>query len=190
MGHSILALELCLRLTEKSRLRDELHRLVASHPTATGPREKSELVKRASELLVENDYLFEMGCWDFFDDSEKALEDYQMWSNGMITEEGARTRPSGFPERYGGEPRYMTFTIALLLATNRGTERALAKVCEIPQDSLWSKESFRRVLRGLADVDFAFVKSLVIYLIPGEEDWGLTADDLKDPKFEYLRKIV
>ena len=37
--------------------------------------------------------------------------------------------------------------------------------------------------------DFA-VKSDVLYLIPGEEDWGLTEVDLEAKKFEYLRKIA
>jgi hypothetical protein len=38
-------------------------------------------------------------------------------------------------------------------------------------------------------VSFAAVKSDVLYLIPGDETWGLTEGDLKDPKFEYLREI-
>jgi hypothetical protein len=38
-------------------------------------------------------------------------------------------------------------------------------------------------------VNFAAVKSDVLYLIPQDEDWGLTAADLQEPKFEYLRDI-
>ena len=38
-------------------------------------------------------------------------------------------------------------------------------------------------------VNFAFVKSDVFYLIPGDESWGLTMQDLQEEKFEYLRNI-
>lgn len=188
MNHSILALELCVRLMPRDDLRHDLKRLVVSHPASTGPREKSELLRRITELLARSHELFEMGCWDFFDDDARALKDYDMWSNGMITEEGARTEPSGDPDRYG-EPRYMTFTIALLLVNGTATERALAKACETPQDQLWKKETFLKVLRALPAVDYAAVKSDVLYLIPGDGEWGLTPADLKLPKFEYLRPI-
>jgi hypothetical protein len=34
------------------------------------------------------------------------------------------------------------------------------------------------------------VKSDVIYVIPGDDGWGLTAEDLTASKFEYLRPVV
>jgi len=187
--HSILAIELCLRMDGRARLRDELHSLVTSHPATSGSRQKAELLRRLSELLDANDELFEMGCWDFFDDDRRAVHDYQMWCKGMTTEEGARTEPSGVPEKYG-EPRFMTFTIALLLLQGSTTERSLAKLCETPEDQLWKKATFLKILRGLASVDFDHVESDVLYLIPGDVTWGLTHADLKLPKFQYLRKIV
>ncbi len=73
MNHSIFALELCLRLEPGSRLRDELHQLVMSHPATTTPGRKWELLRSVAELLAENEDLFEMGCWDFFDTDAKAL---------------------------------------------------------------------------------------------------------------------
>jgi len=188
LNHSIFALELCMRLVPRSRLRDDLRRLVIGHPAATGPREKADLLHRITTLLADSDDLYEKGCWDFFDDDERARSDYDMWCKGMTTEEGARLTPSGFPERYG-EHRYMTFTIALLMVNGSKSERALAKLCETPQEMLWRKETFVRILRGLPLVDYEHVKSDVLYLIPGEEDWGLTAEDLTAEKFEYLRKV-
>ncbi|MEO6325701.1 MAG: hypothetical protein ABIT01_19685 [Thermoanaerobaculia bacterium] len=188
MDHSVFAIELCLRLEPRSRVRDELRRLVVSHPARTGIKQKGELLRKISEILGESSDLFAMGCWDFFDDDDRARSDYHMWANGMITEEGAREQPSGFPQG-SGEPRYMTFTAALLLVNGHATERALADACKTPENQLWKRETFKKVLKALGRVDFAGVKSDVLYLIPGEEDWGLTEDDLKLPKFEYLRPI-
>jgi hypothetical protein len=107
----------------------------------------------------------------------------------MITEEGARKQPSGRPGEFDLEPRYMTFTISLLLKADSDTARTLAQVCQIPEPDLWKRATFARILEGLSSVSYAAVKSDVLYLIPGDESWGLTPGDLTDPKFEYLRTI-
>ncbi len=39
-------------------------------------------------------------------------------------------------------------------------------------------------------VNFASVRSDIMYLIPRDDDWGLTVADLSQPKFEYLRALV
>jgi hypothetical protein len=186
MRHSILAIELCLRLDPGSRAREELKDLVLSHPAASTPGLKWKMLGRAAQILLANLDLFEKGCWDFFDDDGRALSDYEMWSKGMITEEGARREPSGEP---GREPRFMTFTIALLMVQGTPAEREVARLCEVPERDLWKRATFERILRGLPRVNFASVKSDVLYLIPGDDRWGLTAADLEHTKFEYLREI-
>ena len=190
LRHNIFAMELCLRLERDSELRASLWDLVVSMPAKTRAGEKWKLLNRAAELLLENESLFEKGCWDFFDDDSRAKKDYDMWSNGMITEEGARKQPSGRPGVHDDDLRFMTFTISLLLKADTATTRALAKLCNVPQPDLWKRKTFVRILRGLKNVSFGVVKSDVLYLIPRNEAWGLTAGDLTDPKFEYLRPIV
>lgn len=190
MKHNILAIELCLRLTRGDTLREELRELVNRHPATSSPGQKWELLNRVSRLLLDNQDRFVKGCWDFFDDDGRALRDYDMWSNGMITEEGARTLPSGLPGGRGSEPRYMTFTIALLVVADSPCAQELSRLCDFPEDELWKRSTFIQILRGLKRVSFASVKSDVLYLIPGDEDWGLTDPDLKNSKFEYLRPIV
>jgi hypothetical protein len=176
-----------MRLELGGDLRGRLKGLVLSHPAQSTPGLKWHLLRSLSDLLLQNENLFEKGCWDFFDDDHRALRDYDMWFKGMTTEEGARTEPSGW---LGGlEPRFMTFTIALLLAGGTRCARDLSRVCEIPEDSLWKKETFVAILRGLTRVNYAAVKSDVLYLIPGDESWGLTAKDLADQKFDYLRTL-
>lgn len=189
MNHNVFAIELCLRLEPEDRLRSQLRELVAAHPSGSTPGYKWEQLSRATELLLRHQHLFEKGCWDFFDDDTKARSDYEMWCNGMITEEGARKQPSGRPGEFDLEPRFMTFTISLLLKADSETARSLAEVCNVPQNDLWKKATFVKILQGLSSVSFAAVKSDVLYLIPGDETWGLTEGDLKDPKFEYLREI-
>jgi hypothetical protein len=188
--HNIFAIELCLRLEDGNRLRAQLRELIVKHPAASTAGQKWELLKRATDRLLENMHLAVRGCWDFFDDDGRALRDYEMWFNGMKTEEGARKEPSRHPGDGDSSPRFMTFTIALLLVAGSQTARELERICDIPEDILWHRATFNKILRGLPKVSFASVKSDVIYLIPGEDRWGLTEQDLQQEKFEYLRQVV
>ena len=84
----------------------------------------------------------------------------------------------------------MTFTMACLMVQGSPSEQALKHACAIPESRLWSADSFEQVLRSLRHINFASVEASTMYLIPNEIGWGLTADDLKHPKFHYLRPLI
>jgi hypothetical protein len=189
MQHSIFALEVCARLVPESPLRAALAALIVEAPERLGLHQKWWQYQRASQLVVENLHAVERGCWDYFNDDDKARNDYAMWTNGMLTEEGVRREPSGLADPYRGGPRYLTFTMAMLIVQDSPTDRMLLDLCSIPEARLWHKETFARILRGIARISFASVASDVLYLIPRDDEWALTAQDLQAPKFEYLRML-
>jgi len=80
--------------------------------------------------------------------------------------------------------------MAFLLVNGSPTDEALKRLCDIPQNRLWHRATFHRILSGLGVLNFASIKSDVAYLIPRDPGWGLTDDDLAQPKFNYLRPIV
>jgi hypothetical protein len=189
MMHSIFALEVCARFEPGGRLHSELHRLVTNAPVNANLQQKWLFYKHViGELLVALP-LFEKGCWDYFDNDKRALADYDQWVAGMVTEEGARLQPSG-DDPYRGEPHYLTFTMAFLLVNESPTDLAVRALCNIPEQRLWHRQTFERILSGLGVLNFASIKSDVAYLIPRDAGWGLTLQDLAEPKFEYLRPLV
>jgi hypothetical protein len=187
--HSILAVEICARLVPESPLRAALCEVITRAPPGMSLHQKWNQYQRASQIIVENLHTVERGCWDYFDDDSRARSDYDMWVKGMVTKEGARLEPSGRVDPYRGEPRYLTFTMAMLLVQGSPTDRMMKQLCNIPEQSLWHKETFARILRGMAQISFASVKSDVIYLIPRDDAWSLTMQDLTAKKFEYLRML-
>ena len=189
MEHSIFAIELCARLVPESPLRMALAEMISTAPANMTLHQKWMQYQRAAQILVENLHTVERGCWDYFNDDGRALKDYDMWTKGMTTEEGVRASPSGLADPYRSEPRYLTFTMALLILQGSPTDRMMIQVCTIPEAYLWHKETIARILRGMAQVSFASVKSDVMYLIPRNDEWALTQQDLQLPKFEYLRAL-
>jgi hypothetical protein len=192
MQHSVFAFEIAAHLEQGSFLRRRLHELIKSCPEQASFAHKSWMYSQVTQLLMAHMAQVELGCWDYFDDDARALKDYKMWTDGLLTEEGARTAPSvegGRPFREAGERLYLTFTMAFLLTQGSPADLALRARCNIPQGALWRRESFVRVLQGVPAINFVSVKSDVIYLIPGDERWGLTPADLQLPKFQYLRRV-
>lgn len=192
MPHSIFAMEVCIRLQPHSTLPGELRMLVLTQPAASTYNDKFRLYRRAADLVLANLDSLAKGCWDYFDDDAKAQHDYKMWVDGMLTEEGARTLPS---RQGGGDPYraesagYLTLTMAFLLMKGSQTDQQLAARCNVPEGQLWQRRVFERLLQFVPLINFASVKSDVIYVIPGDDHWALTAQDLAEPKFNYLRPI-
>jgi hypothetical protein len=190
MQHSILAMEVCARMEPGSGMRRALRDVIAKAPQAMSFNQKWQQYQRAAGIVLEHLSLVERGCWDYFEEDAKARRDFDMWTNGMLTEEGVRPEPSGMPDPYRGEPRYLTFTMAFLLVQGSPTDRMMGHACNIPQQDLWRRDVFARILRALAHLSFASVAADVCYLIPRDDGWGLTQQDLMAPKFEYLRQLA
>jgi hypothetical protein len=188
MRHSILALEICARFDQEGRLHGALRQLLANHPANANHQQKWQFYKNACDEIRAGFSFVEKGCWDYYDDDQRAQDDYDQWVSGMMTEEGSRTEPAP-NDPYRNEPRYLTFTMAFLLVQGTPGDMAMRELCSIPEADLWKRASFWRILGGLRSINFANVKSDCAYLIPRDPEWGLTPQDLAQPKFHYLRPI-
>src|SRR4029079_9032259 len=112
-----------------------------------------------SDLLANLERL-ERGCWADSTDDQKQKHDYAMWVHGMMTDETARTTPSGSIDAYRGDaPRYLTFTIAFMVVQGTPADTALCALCNIPENRLWQRATFIQILQGLGCVNFASIES-------------------------------
>jgi hypothetical protein len=193
MQHAIFAMELCLPLVPGSATHTTLVSLLREHPVQATANEKWHFYERVRQILLQELPRAHRGCWDFFDDDARAKSDFEMWCNGMLTKEGARPSPSGRPDgdpfRGAVRPRFMTVTLAWLLVQETPSAFDLATTCHIPEHALWQRQSFLRILERIGRVQFSAVKRDVFYVIPGDDEWGLTPEDLQAEKFNYLRLI-
>jgi hypothetical protein len=189
--YAVFALELCAPLTDP-HLFEDLRGLVARQPAAQGYADKHALYDDVSTVLLRYFHQFERGCWDYFLDEGLAEEKYAEWCRGVTHGEGVRTSPSrgeGGAYRSSGEAGYLTFTVAMLVTRGSNTDERLREICDDCQQELWRRPTFGLFIAALPDLNYASVRSDVIYLIPGQDRWALTASDLDGPRFQYLRAI-
>jgi hypothetical protein len=187
MHHKIFAMELCILMRDEGLSR-QLREIVRNHPRSVSFAEKWEMYRTVRKLLVAHINDVVKGCWDFFDENSKAQSDFNMWCEGLFTEEGARAVPSGTGDPRS-DPRYMTFTMAFLLQASAPSVESLSLRCNIPEAKLWKRETFAYLLEHLGHLNFGSVKGDVVYVIPGADGWALTNEDLALEKFHYFRVV-
>jgi hypothetical protein len=188
VARSIFALEMCLRFDPT--FADGVRAMLTADTGNPGPGQLWQMWSSTASEIRRRRAAWVSGCWDFWDDDKKAQSDFQMWVKGLMTEEGARRQPSGSQGPYRSAERFMTITFACLLVRGSVAERTMASVCDVPQAYLWHAATFDRVLAGIPNINFAVVDRATMYLLPKEEDWALTPEDMRLSKFDYLRPIV
>ena len=170
-----------------------LRAIVARQPEGQTFAEKRELYQDISQALLADLAIFQRGCWDYFLDESIAEAKYAEWCQGVTEHEGVRADPSrgvGGPYRASGEEGFFAFTIAMLVTRGSNTDATLQRRCDDAQGRLWTRGAFCDFIQALPELNFASVRSDVVYLIPGNDTWALTESDLAGPKFSYLRPIV
>ncbi len=189
---SVFALELAFPFDAQSPSRTALRDLIRHHPEAASLRQRSRLYRDVAQALLAELPRAPRGGWDYYDD-DTAVRKYNEWCGGMLNEEGVRKFPIPFeaagPYRAGGEARFATFTVAFLMVRDSNVDTMFRQRCTMSDSNLWDRATFRRLLEAVSVMQFAAVRSDVLYMIPNEDDYGLTAQDLADDRFEYLREL-
>jgi hypothetical protein len=186
---SFLAVEVCARFDLAPRLLEDLRGLVAGSPEQMTRSEAWVRHTAAADALLGALALVERGCWEYFDDQATAMSMFADWCRPVLDRVVPRASPSGVPSYREAAPRYLTFTIAVLLAHDSPSDLEVRRACDIPGADLWRRATFGRVLGAVRAVSFASVKADIMYLAPRDDDWGFTHEDLSADTYDYLRVV-
>jgi len=191
MRHSVFTLEVCARFDQRRELLGALRAIAGEAPAEVSRGEAWFRHRSAATILTTHFDVLERGCWDYFDDEARARATFDDWCAPILKKEVPRATPSGLPDGYRETgPRYLTFTFVYLLAYGSPSDLAMREACAIPEPSLWTRRTFRKLLAAVSALSFASVKSDAMYMAPRDEEWGLTTEDLAAATYEYLRPIV
>lgn len=193
MPSSVFALELAFPYDpSQPSSRQQLRDLIRQHPETATRRDRSLFYRAIGDLLLAELPAAGRGCWDYYDDN-LAIDKYDEWCGGLIKEEGVRQQPSITGQqgayRAASQIRYATFTVAFLMSRGSNVDRMFHNRCQMNEANLWRRDTFAHLIHAVRTMQFAFVQSDVVYMIPNDDTFGLTADDLRADKFKYLREI-
>ena len=151
--------------------------------------DKRRFIKRFVALLEESELFWAHGFWEYYDQAEEAMEEFNTWvdevENSLATEEEELDDEVDDIRRTSNRKDYVVVTLAFLL--DEAYEAAEAVESD---DDAYLKETFTSLVQGLARIDPRTIQADAAYVVPGNEEDGLSEDDLYGPGWEYLRMLI
>jgi hypothetical protein len=185
------AMELCIELMPgREGLVQRLHAYTTAQASGASRKEKSRFYIDLSTSLLNEQPAWRRGIWDYSDDDTEARRMFNDYASVLGTKKGARQSPSqGHPTRDLGGPFFVNLTFAWMLAANSTSAMMLEGGKLLAQAGLWQRQTFANLLRLVPRVVPSEIESDVVYVIPGDLRFALTADDLASTDYTYLRRI-
>lgn len=152
-------------------------------------QEKRRLLRRFVALLEENELFWTYGYWDYHNEREAALAEFNSWASEIegsmaIEAEELGTQVDDL-RRTSSRKDYVVVTLAFLLDQPYAPAEAIAH-----EDAYFLKETFSALVQGLTSIDPNAIQADGVYIVPGNAVDGLSEDDLLGPGWEYLRLLL
>jgi cbb3-type cytochrome oxidase subunit 3 len=202
-------IQLVIQIFGSDQLRARLARLIEAEDETDSADEKRRFMKSVASLLIENQYAWEYGFWEFSADADTAIRSFNQWRNEI--EASIATEPEEMGSeidrlhRFSDQKEYLIVTL-LMLIDNRDepvtddvgdyqfrpaySQLALPfrQLCEhFDESEYWRAETFRKLLDGVRAIDPRVIERDGIYVFPGTEQDGLSSFDLlSDEGWKYL----
>lgn len=202
-------IQLVIQIFGGDELRARLARLIEAEDETDSADEKRRFIKSVASLLIENQYAWEYGFWDFQSDANSAISNFNQWRNeieaSMATEGDELGSEIDRLHRFSDQKEYLIVTLMMLIDNReepvaddvgdyqfRATYAQLAQpfrllVDNTDEDEYWRPATFKQLLQGLQSLDPRAIERDGIYVYPGTAQDGLSSMDLiGDEGWKYL----
>ena len=151
--------------------------------------EKRRLIRRFLALLEESELFWTYGYWEYLDQPDSAREEFDTWRDeiegSIATEEEELDEEVDDLRRTSNRKDYVVVTLAFLLDGPYRPAEAVES-----EDAAFLKDTFSALVQGLTTIDPRTIQADATYVVPGNEDDGLSEDDLLDPGWNHLRILL
>ena len=183
-------LQIAIKCFGEDTLRSRFARVLEESRTgAEDPGEKRRFIKRFTALLEESELFWAYGYWDYYDNAHEASEEFDTWvseiEGSLATVEEELDDEIDNLRRTSNRKDYVVVTLAFLLDEAYGPAEEVES-----EDDAYLKETFASLVQGLTRIDPGTIQADAAYVVPGNEDDGLSEDDLYGPGWEYLRMLL
>jgi hypothetical protein len=178
---------------------DELHKKlynVISEPPddEESPAQKHSFYKRVSSVLQECLPGVEYGYWDYLTKTRDAESEFHSWVGeieaSMATEEEEMGDEINDGTRLSGEKNYVAVSMVFLLEGDTLLEDFVSIIDSIGEDQYFDRDSFRKLLDAVNYIDFEYSFGDACFIMPGNEQDGLSFEDIHGEGWEYLKPVM
>jgi hypothetical protein len=177
----------------KDGLRAELHNRMTVNKSEVTPEEKKAYYRNISSVILENMFAAEYGFWDYYENDD-AIDEFDSWQNDL--ESGTALENSELGDENDAELRadsskdYIVVTIAVLADESSRNQAFYDQIASIKEDEYFDRASFVKIIDALRLLDFNRVERDMVFLIPGNDQDGLSWFDIHSEGWNYLKPIL
>jgi hypothetical protein len=192
---TFFGIQLLVRTGADADLRKRIHQVIAEGGAAgeQSLADKRALYKRLTTLLVADVVRFDLGYWDYIADPGHAEREFDEWCSElegrMATEKEEVGAGVDDVNRLSAKPEYIAVTVCFLLEAGGNSDQTVAERCDLPESDWFKRDTFVRLFETLPMLSFSSVKADAVYLVPGNEEDGLSFDDVHGGGWEYLKQL-
>jgi hypothetical protein len=209
-SHAVFfGLQMVLQTFGNDNLRSQLHRLVQATGTQDSARDKDRFVDSTIALLLENQYAWEYGFWEYYADAPTAISTFNQWRNeidaSMAEDEDEIGTEADRLHRYSDQKEYLIVTLMFVLDNREDkveddqgayefrpsysqlAQPFLSLVEGVAEPAYFRHETITNLLYGLRALDVRAIERDGFFVFPGTAEDGLsTMDLLGDEGWKYL----
>jgi hypothetical protein len=193
MGKTFFGIQVVIRVFPADSFRGQLQEIIGQSSSEQSLVEKRTFWKRFAAVLDEEVSAFDYGFWDLIRGG-RAEHEFEGWSSEL---EGAAATereelgdaPDGI-NRMSSEKRYVIVTLLFLLEEGSNADLTLGHRCDIPKSEYFTRTTFGHLIGTIPMLNFANVEADAVYLVPGNDQDGLSEDDLQSGGYEYLKLLL
>jgi hypothetical protein len=186
-AYTFFGVQIAIQAGSGDPLRARLHEAVARAPGEQSLNEKRQFWKRICAALAGAEGGFRYGFWDLIR-TEKAEEEFETWCAEI---EGSVASEADDPVARAAGPRdHALFTLLFLLERGSNSDLTLGERCDLPESQYFTRDTFARLVASPPLLNFANVKADAVYLVPGNDEDGLTAEELRGDGYDYLKPLT
>lgn len=178
----------------EDELRRKLHEVLESGGSIESPSEKASYYKRISAILLEDVPFLEYGFWDLITKRGEAEGEFNRWVTeiqaSMATEEEELGDEYDDMYRLSADKTYVVVTLLFLLENTERLDPFFDRVNEIGEDDYFTKSGFTELFKSLPYIDFDFAHGDASFIMPGNDEDGISWEDIKGEGWEYLMPVT
>jgi hypothetical protein len=193
MGKTFFAIQVVIKAFPVDSFRRQLHEIIARSSSEQSLTEKRAFWKRLTAVLDEQVPAFEYGFWDLIRGG-RAEEEFEEWSSelegALATEKEELGQAPDEINRISAEKRYVIVTLIFLLEEGSNADLTLGERCDMPESEYFTRTTFGRLIGTIPTLNFGNVEADAVYLVPGNDEDGLSDEDLHGGGYQYLKLLL
>jgi hypothetical protein len=192
-AYTFFGIQIALTNFRQDRVRSKLHALIAANTNAQVLVEKRAFWKKICATINEALPAFELGYWDLVR-GDKAEKEFESWSSeiegALATEQEELGKAADEMNRFSAERQYVLVTLMFLVGEGTNADLTLGERCDIPEKDWQTRQTYARLVATPPLLNFANVRADAVYLLPGNDEDGLSEFDLADEAYKHLKPLL